>query len=58
MGDRECHDPVGWPYLRPRALLLVLFGVIVADVLADRANAEEQAGAVGPEAPDRSSATE
>jgi hypothetical protein len=39
------------------ALLLAWFSVIVADVLADRANAEEQAG-VGPEAPDDSGATE
>jgi hypothetical protein len=31
---------------------------MVADVLAERANAEEQAGAVGPEAPDDSATTE
>jgi hypothetical protein len=40
------------------ALLLILVGIGVADVLANRANAEEQAGAVGPEAPDHSAATE
>jgi hypothetical protein len=38
------------------ALLLVLFGVMVAGG-ADRANAEEQAGAVGSEASDDSAPT-
>jgi hypothetical protein len=40
------------------ALLLALFSIGVADVAANRANAEEQAGAVVPEAPDDSAAAE
>ena len=39
------------------ALLLVLLGVMVAGGAAAHANAEEQAAAVGPEAPDDSAAT-
>jgi hypothetical protein len=38
-------------------LLLVLLGVMVAGGAAAHANAEEQAAAVGPEAPDDSAAT-